>query len=91
MIHAIGDAEPVVAPDAFVAWNAEVAGDAVIGEGSSVWFGVTVRADIAEVRIGAGTVRSCTLTSTSPASSATTSRWGTARYCTAASSATIAS
>ncbi|PKL23786.1 MAG: gamma carbonic anhydrase family protein [Spirochaetae bacterium HGW-Spirochaetae-3] len=54
MIHAIGDAEPVVAPDAFVAWNAEVAGDAVIGEGSSVWFGVTVRADIAEVRIGAG-------------------------------------
>lgn len=54
MIHAIGDAEPAVAPDAFVAWNAEVAGDAVIGALSSVWFGAVVRADIAEVRIGSG-------------------------------------
>jgi len=54
MIHAIGDSEPAVAPDAFVAWNAEVAGDAAVGAGSSVWFGAVVRADIAEVRIGSG-------------------------------------
>lgn len=54
MVHAIGDMEPSIAESAFIAWNAEVAGDAVIGEGASVWFGTTVRADIAPVRIGAG-------------------------------------
>lgn len=54
MIHAIGDMVPEVAANAFVAWNAEVAGDAVIGDGASVWFGTTVRADIAPVRIGPG-------------------------------------
>ena len=55
MLHAIGDAEPRVAKGAFVAWNAEVAGDATIGEDSSIWFGVTVRADMAPIRIGSGT------------------------------------
>jgi len=54
MIHAIGDMEPRVAESAFVAWNAEVAGDVAIGEGSSVWFGTTVRADIAPVSVGPG-------------------------------------
>ena len=54
MIHAIGNMEPRVAESAFVAWNAEVAGDVAIGEGSSVWFGTTVRADIAPVRVGPG-------------------------------------
>jgi len=54
MIHAIGELVPVIAESAFVAWNAEVAGDAVLGEDSSVWFGTTVRADISYVRIGAG-------------------------------------
>jgi len=54
MIHAIGDMVPVMAESAFVAWNAEVAGDAVIGENASVWFGTTVRADMCHIRIGAG-------------------------------------
>lgn len=54
MIHAIGDMEPRVAESAFVAWNAEVAGDVDLGDGSSVWFGATVRADIAPVRVGPG-------------------------------------
>jgi len=54
MVHAIGNLVPAVAASAFIAWNAEVAGDASIGEGSSVWFGTTVRADIASVRIGSG-------------------------------------
>lgn len=54
MIHAIDDKEPRIAEGSFVAWNAEVAGDATIGKDASVWFGTTIRADIAPVSIGEG-------------------------------------
>lgn len=54
MVHAIGNDVPQLAEDVFVAWNAEVAGDVVLGRGSSVWFGSTVRADLAAVRLGDG-------------------------------------
>jgi carbonic anhydrase/acetyltransferase-like protein (isoleucine patch superfamily) len=37
---------------AFVAWNAEVEGDVEVGEGASIWFGASVRADVARIRIG---------------------------------------
>jgi carbonic anhydrase/acetyltransferase-like protein (isoleucine patch superfamily) len=54
MVHRIGKDAPTVDPDAFVAWNAEVAGAASIGKDVSVWFSTTVRADMAPVSIGAG-------------------------------------
>jgi len=54
MVHAIGDDIPKIAPDTFIAWNAEVAGDVVLGQDASVWFGTTIRADLAGVRIGDG-------------------------------------
>lgn len=54
MIHAIGEATPRLAPGLFIAWNAEVAGDVVLGQDASVWFGTTVRADVAGIRIGDG-------------------------------------
>ncbi len=54
MIHAIDDKVPSIAEGSFVAWNAEVAGDVTIGKDASVWFGTTVRADIAPVSIGEG-------------------------------------
>ncbi|GAB1432917.1 gamma carbonic anhydrase family protein [Spirochaetota bacterium] len=54
MIHAIGDLEPKIAKDVFIAWNSEVAGDVQIGEECSVWFNCAVRADIAAIRIGSG-------------------------------------
>ena len=54
MIHAVGDAEPAIHESAFVAWNAEVAGDVSIGENASVWFSSVLRADIAAVEIGDG-------------------------------------
>ncbi|MBU0936479.1 MAG: gamma carbonic anhydrase family protein [Spirochaetes bacterium] len=54
MIHAIGDKQPDIHPEVFVAWNAEVAGDVQLAEDSSVWFNVTIRADIGKVRIGKG-------------------------------------
>ena len=43
---------PHVAPDAWVAPTASVIGDVEIASGASVWFGATVRGDMAEVRIG---------------------------------------
>lgn len=44
---------PTIADDAFIADNATVIGDTVIGAGSSVWFGTIIRGDVNTVRIGA--------------------------------------
>ncbi len=44
---------PRLAPDVFIADNAVLVGDIEIGPGSSIWYGVTIRADGAPVRIGA--------------------------------------
>jgi carbonic anhydrase/acetyltransferase-like protein (isoleucine patch superfamily) len=52
MIHSIKDRAPSIADSAFVAWNAEVAGDVSVGEESSIWFGATARGDIAPIRVG---------------------------------------
>lgn len=46
---------PTIAPGAFVAPNAAVIGDVVIGAGTGIWFGCTVRGDVHEIRIGEGT------------------------------------
>ena len=43
---------PTVHPDAFVAATAAVIGDVVIGAGSSIWFGCSVRGDVHEIRVG---------------------------------------
>lgn len=52
MIHAIGPQCPRIDGSAFVAWNAEVAGDVVVGSGASIWFSASVRGDIAPIEIG---------------------------------------
>ncbi|MCA9679697.1 MAG: gamma carbonic anhydrase family protein [Kofleriaceae bacterium] len=46
---------PVVGDGVFLADNAAVIGDVVIGAGSSVWFGAVVRGDQMPIRIGATT------------------------------------
>lgn len=46
---------PDIAHDAFVAPNATVIGDVVIGAESSIWYGVVVRGDSEKIRIGART------------------------------------
>jgi carbonic anhydrase/acetyltransferase-like protein (isoleucine patch superfamily) len=46
---------PSIAPSAWIAPGAVVAGDVQIGEGSSVWFQSVVRGDVNFVRIGART------------------------------------
>jgi len=46
---------PQLADDVFVAATAAVVGDVHVGAQSSLWFGVVVRGDVNEVRIGART------------------------------------
>jgi carbonic anhydrase/acetyltransferase-like protein (isoleucine patch superfamily) len=54
MVHRIGNRAPTVADAAFIAWNAEVAGDVTLGREASVWFSATLRADIAPISVGNG-------------------------------------
>ena len=42
----------LVAPSAFIAPNATVLGEVVIGEGASVWFGAVMRGDTERIEIG---------------------------------------
>ena len=46
---------PRIAPDAFIAPTAVIAGDVTIGPGASVWFGAVIRGDEAPITIGART------------------------------------
>ena len=52
MVHSIGEKVPDTAQAAYIAWNAEVAGDVTLGRDASVWFSATLRADIAPIRVG---------------------------------------
>lgn len=45
---------PQIASDVFIAPNATIIGDVVIGAGSSVWFGAVIRGDTGRIRIGSG-------------------------------------
>jgi gamma-carbonic anhydrase len=46
---------PVLGKDTFVAPNATIIGDVVLGDEASVWFGVVIRGDVFPIRIGART------------------------------------
>jgi len=54
MIYALDDATPDVAPDAWVADDANLIGRVVVEAAASVWFGATLRGDNEEIRVGAG-------------------------------------
>ncbi|WP_420818896.1 gamma carbonic anhydrase family protein [Oleisolibacter albus] len=54
LILPFGGKRPTIDPSAFLA-NAVIIGDVEIGAGSSLWFNVTVRGDVHEIRIGKGT------------------------------------
>jgi carbonic anhydrase/acetyltransferase-like protein (isoleucine patch superfamily) len=43
---------PTIDPECFIAPNATVIGDVVIGKGTNVWFNVVIRGDVHEIRIG---------------------------------------
>lgn len=44
---------PTIAADAFIAPNATIIGDVVIGSQSSVWFNCVLRGDVHHIRVGA--------------------------------------
>lgn len=43
---------PTIDAECFIAPNATVIGDVVIGKGTNVWFGCVIRGDVHEIRIG---------------------------------------
>ena len=52
MILSIGNLKPNVAEAVFIAENASIIGDVVLGKDVSIWFGVVVRGDLEPIRIG---------------------------------------
>ena len=52
LIKAVKGILPQIADDVFMAENATVVGDVVIGEGSSIWFNAVIRGDVNKIRIG---------------------------------------
>ena len=54
MIYSFNDKEPIIGSDCFIAPSADVIGDVVLGEGTSVWYGAVIRGDDGPIRIGSG-------------------------------------
>jgi carbonic anhydrase/acetyltransferase-like protein (isoleucine patch superfamily) len=52
MIYALDDRVPQIAPDAWVAPDANVIGSVTLGAGASVWFGATLRGDNDPLTVG---------------------------------------
>jgi len=55
MIFEHGGHRPQLGDSAWVAQNATVIGDVVLGARASIWFGAVVRGDVEKIRIGAET------------------------------------
>jgi len=53
-IYALGEHRPQLDDDCWVAPDANLVGQVFVAQGASVWFGVTIRAEHDEVRIGTG-------------------------------------
>ncbi|WP_304617770.1 gamma carbonic anhydrase family protein, partial [Paracoccus sp. (in: a-proteobacteria)] len=54
MIWALDGLAPQIAPDAWLAPDAQVMGRVVLEAASSVWFGAVLRGDAEEIRVGQG-------------------------------------
>ena len=55
MIHSVGEKRPELPERYFVAENATVVGNVVLGNNVSIWFGAVVRGDVDIIRIGENT------------------------------------
>jgi carbonic anhydrase/acetyltransferase-like protein (isoleucine patch superfamily) len=55
ILRSYGGKKPALGAGVFVAENAAVIGDVVIGDESSIWYATTVRGDVMPIRIGART------------------------------------
>lgn len=52
LLRTLGAQSPRTADTAFIAENAAVIGDVVVGERSSLWYGVILRGDVNVIRVG---------------------------------------
>jgi len=55
MVLSFQGISPTIAEDVFVAHSADIIGDVVIGENSSIWFGAVIRGDVHFIKIGKNT------------------------------------
>ena len=55
MIKPFNSIEPKIHESVFIAEDAVIIGDVVIGEDASIWYGCVVRGDVSYIRIGART------------------------------------
>lgn len=54
-LYPFGDTKPALGNNVFVAPSASIIGDVSIGDESNIWYGVTIRGDVNDVRIGSRT------------------------------------
>ncbi len=55
MKHSYKNIRPQTEAAQFIAWNAEVVGDVVLGQDTGVWYSATLRGDMAPIRVGGRT------------------------------------
>ncbi len=55
MIYSWKNLKPDTEKAVFIAESADIIGDVTLGEDSNIWFNVTIRGDIAPIKIGKGT------------------------------------
>jgi len=55
MILNFEEKRPIISEESFVAKNATVIGEVIIGKCSSIWYNVVLRGDIAPISIGNNT------------------------------------
>ncbi len=55
IIITYNDITPEIDDSAYISENAAITGDVVIGAESNIWFGVAMRGDVADIRIGSRT------------------------------------
>ena len=54
LIKSVRGFTPQIGKDTFLAENATIVGDVVVGEGCSIWFNAVLRGDVNSIRIGNG-------------------------------------
>ncbi|MDR0698505.1 MAG: gamma carbonic anhydrase family protein [Tannerella sp.] len=54
LIKSVRGFTPIIGEDTYLADNAAIIGDVVIGKGCSIWFGAVLRGDVNSIRIGNG-------------------------------------
>ncbi|SDS65481.1 gamma carbonic anhydrase family protein [Corynebacterium timonense] len=55
MIYAFEGTRPTIHPSAYVAPEATIIGDVIVGEDANIWPGAVIRGDVGRIRIGART------------------------------------